>query len=160
MSEMTGPVRIRLVCCIGMQQDTSTWGLAMTAIRWITSQIRYEGSARRDKVIEEASQLGMGELDELYAFILDRIPPPPEDHEARERYLKGLKTVLGCLVVLQKPLGIGTIIMLLSLSPDDFDVPHCMKRISSLIVDRVSGLDATSRMEERGPLWYQTSISL
>ena len=101
----------------------------MTAIRWITSQIRYEGSARpprrdSDKVIEEVSQLGMGELDELYAFILDRILPPPEDHKARKRYLKGLKTVLGYLVVFQKPLDIGTITMLLSLSPDDFDVPH------------------------------------
>jgi hypothetical protein len=36
-------------------------------------------------------------------------------------------------VVLQEPLNIGTISTLLSL--DDFDVPQCMKRISSLIVD-------------------------
>jgi hypothetical protein len=70
---------------------------------------------------------------ELYSFIIDRILPPPEDHEVRKRYLKGLKAVLGCLVVLQVPLDIGIISTLLSL--DDFDVPHCMKGISSLIVD-------------------------
>ena len=106
-------------------------GWAATALRWIVSQIEWEGSARRDEVIEEVSQLGTGEIDELYAFILRRILPPKDP--ARERYLKGLKTVLGCLVVLQTPLDIGSISKLLSL--DDFDVPHCMKRISSLITD-------------------------
>jgi NACHT domain len=110
-------------------------GLAATALRWIATEITYKGKAARDKVIEKVSQLGMGELDKLYAFILDGILPPPqaEDPGARECYLKGLKTVLGCLVVLQEPLDIDTISTLLSL--DDFDVPHCMKRISSLIVD-------------------------
>ena len=106
-------------------------GLAMTALRWIAGQLEWEGSARRDEVIEEVSQLGTGEIDELYAFILHRILPHQDP--ARKRYLKGLKTVLGCLVVLQTPLDISSISMLLSL--DDFDVPHCMKRISSLIVD-------------------------
>ena len=106
-------------------------GWAATALRWIARQIEYEGSARRDEVIGEVSQIGMGELDELYAFILHRILPPQDP--ARKRYLKGLKTVFGCLVVLQQPLDIGSICTLLSL--DDFDVPHCMKRISSLIVD-------------------------
>jgi len=108
----------------------------MTALRWIASQLEWEGSARRDEVIEEVSQLGMGELDELYAFILNRVLPPQDP--ARKRYLKGLKAVLGCLVVLQEPLDIGTISMLLSL--DDFDVLHCMKRISSLIVDGTESL--------------------
>ena len=106
-------------------------GWAATALRWIARQIEYEGSARRDEVIEEVSQLGMGEIDELYAFILRRILPLQDP--ARKRYVKGLKTVLGCLVVLQEPLDIGSISTLLSL--DNFDVPHCMKRISSLIVD-------------------------
>ena len=106
-------------------------GLAMTALRWIARQIEYEGSAWRDEVIEDVSQLGMGELDELYAFILHRVLPPHDP--ARKRYLKGLKTVLGCLVVLQTPLEFSSISTLLSL--DDFDVLHCMKRISSLTVD-------------------------
>ena len=112
-------------------------GLAATALRWIARQIEWEGSARRDEVVEEVSQLGMGELDELYTFILHRILPPPQD-PARNRYLKGLKIVLGCLVVLQEPLNIGSISTLLSL--DDFDVPHFMKRISSLIVDGTESL--------------------
>jgi hypothetical protein len=103
----------------------------MTALRWIASQLEWEGSDRRDEVIEEVSQLGMGELDELYAFILLRILPPQDP--ARKRYLIGLKTVLGCLVVLQEPLDIATISTLLSLH--DFNIPHCMKRISSLIID-------------------------
>ena len=111
-------------------------GLAMTALKWIASQFKYEGSARRDEVIEEVSQLGTGEIDELYAFILHRILPHQDP--ARKRYLKGLKAVLGCLVVLQEPLDIGSITAVLSLV--DFDVLHCMKRISSLIVDGIESL--------------------
>ena len=42
------------------------------------------------------------------------------------------------MVVLQTPLEIGSISTLLSL--DDFDVPHCLKRISSLIVDGMESL--------------------
>ena len=106
-------------------------GLAATALRWIASEFESEGRARRDEVIEEVSQLGTGEIDELYAFILRRILPLQVP--ARKRYLKGLKSVLGCLVDLQERLDIGTISILLSL--DNFDVLHCMKRISSLIVD-------------------------
>ena len=111
-------------------------GWAATALKWIAGQIDYEGSARRDEIIEEVLQLEMGELYELYAFILDRILPPTDP--ARKRYLKGLKRVLGCLVVLQKPLNIGSISTLLSL--DDFDVVHCMRRISSIIVDGTESL--------------------
>jgi nucleoside-triphosphatase THEP1 len=118
--------QVRLLC----QHAAGHLGLAATALRWMASQLEWEGSTRRDEVIEEVGQLGMGELDKLYAFILQRILPPQDP--ARKRYLKGLKTVLGCLVVLQEPLNIATISTLLSL---DFDVPHCMKRISSLIVD-------------------------
>ena len=115
-------------------------GWAMTALRWIASQVEWEGSARRDEVIEEVTQLGMGELDELYAFIFQRIPPPQEP--ARKRYLKGLKTVLGCLLVLREPLDIGTISTLLSL--DNFDVLHCMKRISSLISEGTKPITETT----------------
>ena len=106
-------------------------GLAATALRWIASEIQHRGRARRDEVIKEVSRLGMGEIDDLYAFILDSILPLQDP--ARKRYLEGLKTVLGCWMVLQEPLDIGSISTLLSL--DDFDVPHCMKLISSLIVD-------------------------
>jgi NACHT domain len=120
-------VQVRLLC----RHAAGHLGLAMTALRWIASQFEWEGSARRDMVIEEVGRLGMGELEGLYTFILDRILPP--EGPTRKRYLKGLKTVLGCLVVLQEPLDIGSISTLLSL--DDFDVLHCMKRISSLIVD-------------------------
>ena len=120
-------VQVRRLCRLA----AGHLGLAATALRWIARQIEYEGSARRDEVIEEVSELGTGEIDELYAFIFRRILPLQDP--ARKRYLKGLKTVLGCLVVLQEPLDIGTISTLLSL--DNFDVPHCMKRISSLIVE-------------------------
>ena len=111
-------------------------GWAATALRWIAGQIEYEGSARRDEVIEEVLQLGIVEIYELYALILRRILPPEDP--ARTRYLKGLKTVLGCLVVLQQPLNIGSISTLLSL--DGFDVIHCMRRISSIIVDGIDSL--------------------
>ena len=119
-------VQVSLVCRLA----AGHLGLAATALRWIARQIEYEGSARRDEVIEEVSQLGTGEIDELYAFILHRILPLQDP--ARKRYLKGLRSVLGCLAVLQEPLDIGSISTLLSLA--DFDVLHCMKRISSLIV--------------------------
>ena len=124
--------QVSLLC----QNAAGHLGWAATALRWIAGQIEYEGSARRDEAIEEVSQLGMGELYELYDFILHRILPPEDP--ARERYLKGLKTVLGCLVVLQKPLDISSISTLLSL--DDFDVMHCMRRISSIIVDGIESL--------------------
>ena len=106
-------------------------GLASTALSWITSELKFKGSAWRDEVIEEVSKLGKGEIDELYDFILDSILPPKDPD--RKSYLEGLKTVLGCLMVLQEPLDIGSISLMLSL--DKFDVLHCMKRISSLIVD-------------------------
>ena len=112
-------------------------GWAATALRWIARRIEYEGIVVRDEVFEDVRQLGMGELYDLYALILRRILPPPKD-PARKRYLKGLKTVLGCLVVLQQPLDINSISTLLSLN--DFDVMHCMERISSIIVDGTESL--------------------
>ena len=108
-------------------------GLASTALSWIARELKSEGNIRRDKVIEEVSEKGMKELDGLYAFILRRILP--EDLARKEIYLNGLKSVLGCLAVLQEPLDIDTISTLLSLS--DFDVQHCMKQISSLIFDGI-----------------------
>ena len=122
-------IQVRQLC----QLAAGHLGWAATALRWIARQIEYEGSARRDEVIEEVSQLGTGEIDELYTFIFQRILPPQDP--ARKRYLKGLKTVLGCLVVLQEPLDIGSMSMMLSLDLDKFDVLHCMKQISSLIIE-------------------------
>ena len=123
--------QVGLLC----RQAAGHLGWAATALRWIAEQIDYEGKARRDEVIKEVSQLGMG-LYELYTLIFRRILPPADP--ARQRYLKGLKTVLGCLTVLQQPLDIGSISTLLSL--DDFDVIHCMRRISSIIVDGTESL--------------------
>ena len=107
------------------------FGWASTALGWIASELKLKGRARRDEVVEKVSQLGMGELDRLYAFILNSILPPPQDPD-RKCYLKGLKMVLGCLVDLQEHLDIDSISTLISL--DNFDVLHCMKRISSLII--------------------------
>ena len=117
-------------------------GLAATALRWIASEIKSEGRARRDEVIEEVGELGTGEIDDLYAFILRSILP--RNPVRIESYLKGLKTVLGCLVVLQKPLDIDCISTMLSLDRDKFDVLHCMKRISSLIVEGTESLTKTT----------------
>ena len=39
MLVMTGPVMIKLDCCVGLQH----LGLAMTALRWIASQLEFEG---------------------------------------------------------------------------------------------------------------------
>ena len=91
----------------------------------------------RDDLIKNVSKLVKGEIDQLYDFILYSILPPPDDPD-RKSYLEGLKTVLGCLVVLRRPLDIGSISAMLSL--DKFDVLHCMKRISSLIIDGTASL--------------------
>jgi nucleoside-triphosphatase THEP1 len=120
--------QVRLLC----QHAAGHLGLAATALRWIARQIQWDGRDRRDEVIEEVSKLGNGDLYELYSFIFDRILPPPKEHEVRKRYLKRLKAVLGCLVILQEPLDIGSISTLLS---PDFEVLHYMKQISSLIVE-------------------------
>ena len=106
-------------------------GLASTVLSWIASELKFKGSAMRD-LIKNVSKLAKGEIDQLYDFILYSILPPPDDPD-RKSYLKGLKTVLGCLVVLRRPLDIGSISAMLSM--DKFDVLHCMKRISSLIID-------------------------
>ena len=102
-------VQVSLLCRLA----AGHLGLAATALRWIASEFESEGRARRDEVIEEVSQLGTGEIDDLYAFIIRRILPRQDP--ARKRYLKGLKKVLGCLVDLQERLDIGTISILLSL---------------------------------------------
>ena len=106
-------------------------GLAAAALRWIARQLYFTGSAGRDNVFERVSQLGMGEIDELYTFILNNILPPPQD-PVRKFYLERLRTVLGYLVVLREPLDIGSISTLPSL--DGYDVLYCMKRISSFLV--------------------------
>ena len=106
-------------------------GLAAAALRWIARQLYFTGSAGRDNVFERVSQLGMGEIDELYIFILNNILPPPQD-PVRKFYLERLRTVLGYLVVLREPLDIGSISTLPSL--DGYDVLYCMKRISSFLV--------------------------
>ena len=55
--------------------------MAKTALRWIASQLELpvEGSARRDEVIDEFSKLGTVGIDDLYAFIFDRILPRPQE---------------------------------------------------------------------------------
>ena len=67
---------------------------------------------------------------QCYALILESILPPRQD-PIRESYLEGLKTVLGYFVVAQELLDTDSISTLLSL--DNFNVPDCMKRISSLV---------------------------
>ena len=107
-------------------------GSAASALNWIGSQLEVKMRDGRDETIKKVSQFGMEELDERYALILERILPPRQD-PVRKSYLEGLKTVLGYFVVAQELLDIDSISTLLSL--DNFNVPDCMKRISSLIDD-------------------------
>ena len=113
--------------------------VAKIALKWIANQLELEGSARRDEVIDELSRLGTVGIDDFFAFLLESILPSPQEPARRKHHVYMFQTVLGCLMVLQDRLDIGTISTLLS---PDFDVLHFMRRISIFMYN---GTELTER---------------
>ena len=119
---MTGPVRIRLICCVSLQQDT--WGRPRLPLNGLLVNSKWKWNewcqwAWWDYWKSQPARNGGARC---YALILESIL---RQDPIRESYLEGLKTVLGYFVVAKELLDIDSISTLLSL--DNFNVLDCMK---------------------------------
>ncbi|KAJ7929647.1 hypothetical protein B0H13DRAFT_1596020 [Mycena leptocephala] len=111
---------------------------AATALQWIGQQIRQYGKASRKRVFDQFTQMGIGQLEELYRLILtsfediDNLAP---DAQLREVRLAGFRHTIGTILMLDKPLTIGQIIALLADIPEDeFDVAHFLQQMRSVLI--------------------------
>ncbi|KAJ7787519.1 hypothetical protein B0H14DRAFT_2190511, partial [Mycena olivaceomarginata] len=111
---------------------------AATALRWIEEQIRNRGTASRKQVFEKFTQMGIGQLKDLYRLILtsfENIDDLAQDTDWRANQLRGFQHVIGTILVLDEPLTIRQIIALLADIPeDDFDVRHFLQQMRSVLI--------------------------
>ncbi|KAJ7831681.1 hypothetical protein B0H14DRAFT_2365036 [Mycena olivaceomarginata] len=111
---------------------------AATALQWIEEQIRKTGTASRKRVFERFTQMGIGQLEDLYRLILtsfEDIDGPAQDADWRASQLHGFQHVIGTILVLDEPLTIHQIIALLADIPeDDFDVGYFLRQMRSVLI--------------------------
>ncbi|KAF8184619.1 hypothetical protein K438DRAFT_1598209 [Mycena galopus ATCC 62051] len=111
---------------------------AATALRWIEEQIRKYKKAARKRVFDQFTQMGIGQLEDLYRLILtsfENIDDPAQDTDLRANQLRGFQHVVGTMLVLHKPLNIRQIIALLADIPeDDLDVTNFLKQFRSVLI--------------------------
>jgi hypothetical protein len=111
---------------------------AATALHWIEEQIRNRGAASRKQVFEKFTQMGIGQLEDLYSLILtsfENINDPAQDAVARVKQLRGFQHVMGTILVLDEPMTIRQITALLAdISEDDFDVAHFLQKFRSVLI--------------------------
>ncbi|KAJ6569846.1 hypothetical protein DFH09DRAFT_430108, partial [Mycena vulgaris] len=111
---------------------------AATALQWIEGQINNRGTASRKQVFEKFTQMGIGQLEDLYRLILtsfENIDGPAQDADWRASQLRGFQHVIGTILVLDEPLTIHQIIALLADIPeDDFDVTNFLQRFRSVLI--------------------------
>jgi hypothetical protein len=111
---------------------------AATALHWMAEQIQNRGTASRKQVFEKFTQMGIGQLEDLYRLILtsfENIDDPAPDADWRANQLQGFRDVIGTILVLNRPLTIGQIIALLADIPaDDFDVQNFLQRMRSVLI--------------------------
>ncbi|KAJ7734317.1 hypothetical protein B0H14DRAFT_511444 [Mycena olivaceomarginata] len=111
---------------------------AATALHWIEEQIRNRGTASRKQVFEKFSQMGIGQLEDLYRLILtsfENINGSAQDADWRASQLQGFQHVIGTILVLDEPLTIHQIIALLADIPeDDFDIKNFMQQMRSVLI--------------------------
>ncbi|KAJ7831685.1 hypothetical protein B0H14DRAFT_1180397, partial [Mycena olivaceomarginata] len=91
---------------------------AATALQWIKEQIRKDGKRCRSRIFSQFTQMGIGQLEDLYRLVLtsfeDIDDQEPLDMQRRDDQLRGFKHVIGTILVLEEPLTIQQIIMLLA----------------------------------------------
>ncbi|KAJ7844238.1 hypothetical protein B0H14DRAFT_2358750 [Mycena olivaceomarginata] len=127
---------------------------AATALQWIEEQIRKSGTASRKRVFEKFTQMGIGQLEDLYRLILnsfENIDDPARDTDLRANQLRGFQHVIGTILVLEKPLTIRQITALLADIPkDDFDVGHFLRQMRSVLIPGTTTLfqEATPQMHK------------
>jgi hypothetical protein len=141
-----------------LQLSTKADGLfhyAGTALQWINGQIHKRGKACRKEVFEKFTQLGIGQLEDLYSLILtsfENIDEPAKDAGARAKQLRGFQHVIGTILVLDEPLTIGQIIALLADIPeDDFDVKNFLQQFRSVLIP-----STTTSFEEATPQMHKS----
>ncbi|KAF8200619.1 hypothetical protein K438DRAFT_656124 [Mycena galopus ATCC 62051] len=128
---------------------------AATALHWIEEQIRNKGTASRKKVFEQFTQMGIGQLEDLYRLILtsfENIDGPAQDADGRASQLQGFQHVIGAILVLDEPLTICQIIVLLADIPeDDFDVKNFLQQLRSVLIP-----GTTPSFEEATPQMHKS----
>ncbi|KAJ7057556.1 hypothetical protein C8F01DRAFT_991651 [Mycena amicta] len=117
---------------------------AATALQWIKEQIDKYKKTCQPWVFEEFTQMGIGQLEDLYSRILtsfEDINNPaqdallPRDQLRRNNRLCGFKHVIGTILVLYQPLTMHQIIALLVDIPDNqFDVENSLQQLRSVLV--------------------------
>ncbi|KAJ6505160.1 hypothetical protein C8R45DRAFT_860985, partial [Mycena sanguinolenta] len=127
---------------------------AATVLQWIEGQIFQYGTASRKRVFEKFTQMGIGQLEDLYRLILmsfENIDGPAQDADWRASQLQGFQHVIGTILVLNWPLTIRQIIALLADIPeDDFDVTNFLQRFRSVLIPGTTSLfeEATPQMHK------------
>ncbi|KAJ7797473.1 hypothetical protein B0H14DRAFT_57394, partial [Mycena olivaceomarginata] len=111
---------------------------AATALQWIGQQIHQYGKASQKRVFDQFTQMGIGQLEDLYRLILtsfediDNLAQDAQQHEVR---LARFRHIIGTILMLEKPLTIGQIIALLADIPEDeVDVAHFLQQFRSVLI--------------------------
>ncbi|KAJ7856050.1 hypothetical protein B0H14DRAFT_2507794 [Mycena olivaceomarginata] len=128
---------------------------AATALHWIEEQICNRGTASRKQVFEKFTQMGIGQLEDLYRVILtsfENIDNPAQDTNWRANQLQGFWHVIGTILVLDEPLTIHQIIALLANIPEDnFHVKNFLQRMRSVLIP-----GTTTSFEEATPQMHKS----
>ncbi|KAJ7702623.1 hypothetical protein B0H16DRAFT_1347486 [Mycena metata] len=128
---------------------------AATALHWIEGRIRKSGTASRNSVFEKFTDLGIGQLENLYKLILtsfEDIDETAEDPQLRMNQLHGFHHVIGTILVLENPLTIHQITALLADIPeDDFDVTNFLQQFRSVLIPGM-----TASFEEATPQMHKS----
>ncbi|KAJ7742542.1 hypothetical protein B0H16DRAFT_1020491 [Mycena metata] len=128
---------------------------AATVLQWMEGQIFQYGTASRKQVFEKFTQLGIGQLEDLYRLILmsfENIDGPAQDADGCASQLQGFQHVIGTILVLCKPLTIHQIITLLGDIPEDnFDVGNFLQRFRSVLIP-----GRTTSFEEATPQMHKS----
>ncbi|KAJ6526374.1 hypothetical protein B0H19DRAFT_908421, partial [Mycena capillaripes] len=128
---------------------------AATALQWIQQQIRQYGKTSQKRVFDQFTQMGIGQLEDLYRLILtsfENIDTPAENADWRASQLRGFQHVIGTILVLDEPLTIRQIIALLADIPeDDFDVANFLQRFRSVLIP-----GTTTSFEEAIPQMHKS----
>lgn len=113
---------------------------AVTATKFIQDQVDMSGREYLEVVLNELSTKGMGDINILYGTIL-RITHKNADAWALERF----RRIVGCIAVLQEPLGLGDIASLLNLRNPSSDAPvdleHFVRRLRTVLVAGTNAID-------------------
>ncbi|KAJ7907041.1 hypothetical protein B0H13DRAFT_2503839 [Mycena leptocephala] len=130
LDEWPGEEEVQKLC----SQASGLFIWATTAMKYIRSQIEISGSECLDDVLDQLNTKGMEDIHLLYGTILDKLCPRNSDPWKFETF----RRLVGSIVVLNKPLSIGTLEKILDLRQPGkrrpVDVPHFFRRFRTVLV--------------------------